>query len=208
MSTIEHNRQSIHRLRAALYDIDSARLPGQLSDIFAPDATIHLAHPFEDLAGADELYGKAYRPLLAAIPDLERRDFICIAGESGGVEWVGCAGHYTGILARPWLGIPPTRRPVTMRYHEFFRMDAGRIVEMQAIWDIPQVMMQANAWPLAPSLGVEWVVPGPATQDGIATTAQDPAVAAANRQLVLDMLTAMGRHPLEGGPEVMRLERY
>lgn len=202
------NRQSINRLRAALYDIDGARLPGQLSEIFAPSAVIHLAHPFEDLDGAEALYAQAYRPLLAAIPDLERRDFICIAGESDGAEWVGCAGHYTGVFEQPWLDIPPTRHAVAMRYHEFFRMEGGRIVEMQALWDIPQVMMQAKAWPLAPSLGVEWVVPGPATQDGLAAADQNPAEAEANRQLVLEMLTDMGKHPLSGGPEVMRLGRY
>ncbi|GIT70283.1 MAG: hypothetical protein Ct9H300mP28_00970 [Pseudomonadota bacterium] len=32
---------------------------------------------------------------------------------------------------------------------------------------IPEVMMQAGAWPMAPSLGREWHVPGPATQDGV-----------------------------------------
>ena len=47
----------------------------------------------------------------------------------------------------------------------------GKVVEMQALWDIPQVMMQAQAWPMTPSLGVEWLVPGPATQDGIITRA-------------------------------------
>ena len=57
-----------------------------------------------------------------------------------------------------------------MRYHEFFRIEDDQIVEMQALWDIPQVMMQADAWPMTPSLGVEWLIPGPATQDGIITS--------------------------------------
>ena len=208
MSTHEQNKQTVNRLRAALYDIEPERLASQLAEVFAPQAQLHLTHPFEDLDGPGALDEAAYRPLLAAIPDLERRDFICIAGESSGGDWVGCAGHYTGVFERPWLDIPPTRHPVLMRYHEFFRLQEGRIVEMQAVWDIPQLMLQARAWPLAPSLGVEWTVPGPATQDGIAVGPRNPAREEANRQLVLAMLSDMGKHPRDGGPEVMRLERY
>ena len=70
-------------------------------------------------------------------------------------SWVGCCGHYMGVFERPWLDIPPTRHLTAMRYHEFFRLEDGTVVvEMQALWDIPQVMMQARAWPLAPSLAV------------------------------------------------------
>ena len=102
------------------------------------------------------------------MPDLERRDFIVMAGPANdGADWVGCAGHYLGMFEQPWLDIPPTRHAVAMRYHEFFRVADGRVVEMQALWDIPQLMMQADAWPMTPCLGVEWLVPGPATQDGI-----------------------------------------
>lgn len=72
---------------------------------------------------------------------------------------------YTGLFAAPFLDIPPTRHMVHMRFHEFFRFEEGRVVEIQALWDLPEVMMQAGAWPMAPSLGREWHVPGPATQD-------------------------------------------
>jgi predicted ester cyclase len=143
-----------------------------------------------------------------ALPDLERRDFIRMAGESNGSHWVGCCGHYLGLFEQPWLDIPPTRHPVFMRYHEFFRIEGGQVVEMQALWDISQVMMQADAWPLTPSLGVEWFVPAPASQDGILTAPYDPAKAEGSVKLVLDMLMDMGKHPLSGGPEVMNLDRY
>ncbi|MCP4427473.1 MAG: ester cyclase, partial [Chloroflexi bacterium] len=145
-----------------MYDIDESVLPGQLRGVFAPECEIHLAFPFEDLAGPDGLFEGAYRGLLTAVPDLERRDFILMAGESGGANWVGCAGNYMGVMERPFLDMPPTQHPIFMRYTEFFRIEDDQIVEMQAIWDIPQLMMQAKAWPLAPSLGVEWFVPGPA----------------------------------------------
>ncbi len=203
-----HNQNKVRlgAFRAALYDCDASRLRGQLNELFAPDCLVQLAHPLETLEGVTGLYEQAYAPLLRALPDLERRDFIVMAGESQGADWVGCCGHYLGVFERPWLDIPPTMHMLAMRYHEFFRFEDGQIVEMQALWDIPQVMMQAGAWPLAPSLAVEWVVPGPATQDGIVESPYDEAQSRASLQRVTDMLTAMGRS-LEG-IEAMELERY
>jgi hypothetical protein len=181
----QHNKRLIGKFRAALYDCDEVVLKEQLHEVFAPDCEVHLAFPFEDLAGPDALFEQAYKPLLTAIPDLERRDFIVMAGQANGDNWVGCGG---------------------LRYKEFFRIEDDQVVEMQALWDIPQVMMQAQAWPMTPSLGVEWVIPGPATQDGIITTPYDKAKADASVQLVLDMVTALKRSPQ--GVEAMELDRY
>ncbi len=200
------NKQLLAPVRAALYDYDERVLDQRLRDAFAPDCAIHLAFPFEDLDGPDALLDRAYRPLAAAMPDLERRDYIVIAGEAKGANWIGCAGTYMGTLVRPWLEIPPTGHAVAMRFHEFFRVEENRVVEMQALWDIPQVMRQAWAWPLAPSLGVEWLVPGPATQDGLVPPPRDGAQSAASAQLVHKMLTSLGRS--SEGVEAMELERY
>lgn len=206
MSVHQHNKALIRRFRQALYDCDASALRSQLRGIFASDAIIHLVTPFEDLHGPHELYERVYQPLLHAIPDLERRDFIFMASAAGSENWVGCAGHYIGVFERPWLDIPPTQHAVAMRYHEFFRVEGDRIVEMQALWDIPQVMMQANAWPMTPSLGVEWLVPGPATQDGLAISSHDPAHSEASLQLVAAMLEGLS-HSREG-TEAMQLDRY
>ena len=93
-----------------------------------------------------------------------------------------------------------------MRYHEFFRFEDGQIVEMQALWDIPQVMMQAGAWPMSPSLAVEWVVPGPATNDGIVTDAYDEARSQASLALVRDMLVGLKRNVISVA--AMELDKY
>ena len=202
----QHHKQLISKFRATLYDCDTVALRNCLHELFAPNCEVHLAFPFEDLAGPAGLFEQAYRPLLTAIPDLERRDSIVMAGQASGDKWVGCAGFYTGVFERPWLDIPPTQHVVALRYHEFFRLEDDQVVEMQALWDIPQVMMQAHAWPMTPSLGVEWLVPGPATQDGIITGAYDKARADASVRLVRDMLLALKRSPQ--GVEAMELERY
>ena len=204
------NKQRINIVRAALYDIDPAQLLKQLNEIFAPECRVHLAHPFEDLDGPAELVARAYLPLIRAMPDLERRDFIVMAGHSPGQwsgDWVGCGGHYVGVFENPWLDIPPTRHLVAMRFHEFFRFEDGQIVEMQALWDIPSLMMQAAAWPLPPSLAPDWAaIPGPASNDGIISAPYEQAQADASVQLVMDMLKALRNSPK--GVDAMQLERY
>ena len=204
----QKNKMVIGQLRSALYDLNADALPGQLKEIFHPDCEIHLAYPFKDLTGPGELYERAYQPLIEAVPDLERRDYIVIAGPSvADSNWVGCCGNYVGVFERPWLDIPPTFHPVVMRFHEFYRLEEGKVMEMQALWDIPQVMMQARAWPMTPSLGVEWVVPAPATQDGIVPSPRDEEQSARSLQLVQDMIAGLLRFA-EGGHEGMNMEAY
>jgi len=193
-------------LRAALYDFDAATVRDALSNI-APNATFRLAFPFETMAGPDAYFDHALMPLHAAFPDLERREQIVVRGaDDDGAQWIGMGGFYTGTFRRVFLDILPTGHLAHMRFHEFFRIESGKIVEMQALWDIPELMMQSGAWPLSPSLGREWHIPGPATCDGLGP--HDPALTAFSRQHVIDMLVTMKRHPSEGGPETMELERF
>jgi len=203
----QHNKDIISKLRMALYDLNPDTLRDQLKSLFNPDCIIHLAHPFEDLEGPEGLYEKAYAPLINAIPDLERRDQIVIAGPSEEGNWVGCCGHYVGVFEQPWLDIPPILHPIAMRFHEFYRIEDDRITEMQALWDIPQVMMQSGAWPMAPSLGATWMAPSPALQNGIHLPLRNDSESEASQKLVLDMLDGLSKHA-EDGPEAMNLPAY
>ena len=192
----------VERFAAALYDAEATSRQAVVEAL--GDAVCRMPEPFGtlDARGVWDIYAG----LLGAWPDMERRVYLSISGEDGqGLHWVGQAGYYTGTFAADWLGIPATRRTAHMRFHEFFRLDGDQIVETQFGWDIPEVMMQAAAWPLSPSLGREWCVPGPATCDGLGPHGDGGAV---SKQIVLDMLGAMSRHPKEGGPEVMEMPRY
>lgn len=190
-------------------DFEGGRVTSALRTAFADDAHIHHCHPFADMEGPDAFYEGAYAGLFAAWPDLERRDYIVTAGiDDAGADWIGCAGFYCGTFQAPWLDIPPTGHLTHMRFHEFYRIKDAKVQEFQGIWDIPEVMMQAGAWPMAPSLGREWCVPGPASQDGLATQSRTQKEGRANLNLVIDMLTHLSRHPSEGGPEVMQAERF
>lgn len=202
-------KQLVTPLRRAMYDFDESTVNIELDKLFSQDAKIHMAHPMGDLQGPTALYQQCYAPLFEAMPDLERRDFIVIGGNSDqGSQWVGCAGNYVGTFVRPWLNIPPTGQFTHMRFHEFYRFEQNKVVEMQAIWDIPEVMLQANAWPMAPSLGWEGCVPSPASQDGLVLEPYNSEKSNRSSQHVIAMLEHLIRHPAQGGPEVMELERF
>lgn len=173
-------------------------------NVVTPDAVIHMCHPFGDVAGAD-MFARLYAPLLDAMPDLERRDMITLTNTTPqGETWVGCMGNYMGTMLRPWLGIPPTGHLTHMRYHEFFRIEEGRVTQAQIIWDIPEVMMQARAWPMAPQLGKYLATPAPMSQDGL--TADGDGTATMDH--VIAMLTDLCKHPANPDPAVMKLHAY
>ncbi|MCB5292671.1 ester cyclase [Arthrobacter sp. SO3] len=203
-----NNDESMSTLRAALYDYEPDAVQAALRASFDANAIVKLGFPFEEMIGADALYDTAYQPLHTAIPDIERRDTIVVHGtDRDGNQWIGCCGYYTGSFLRPWLEIAPTGRQVSMRYHEFFRLIDGRVVEMQGLWDIPGLMLEAGCWPMSPSLGLEWQVPGPATQDGVFRAPRDNELSSSNLLVVEEMLTNMGKHPAQP-LEAMQLEKY
>ena len=194
------NKSSIKAFCKTLYDFNEKAVRRILGEMLSHDAICHLCHPFGDIA-AHQIYDKLFAALHYALPDVERRDIICISGsDQNAANWVGCAGHYVGQFMRPFLGIPPTGHIASVRYHEFYCFTDGQITEMHVIWDLPCLMMQANVWPMGPSLGNEWHVPGPASQDGLDTAEVTPEQSAASCQHVIDMLSAMQKYPAQGGP--------
>ena len=194
---------------AAMYDFSEHGVRAALGDAADADVIFHAPHPWGDLHGADQIYQTLYAPLFRSVPDLERRDFIVTAGRTAEDEnWIGCAGYYSGTFIAPWLEIAPTGHIMHMRFHEFYRIERSKIVDVQAVWDIPEVMMQASCWPMAPSLGREWHVPGPVWKNDGSSRAFDPALTERSENLVLEMGRFMKRYPSQGGADVMELERF
>jgi len=187
----------------AVAEAEEAAARRALDEVLAPGAVLHFAHPLGSVTGGQAAFDIAWRPLRAAIPDLDRREQIRMAGiDARDALWVGTMGWYMGRFARPFLGIPPTGRLVAMRYKEFFRLREGRVEEFQSLWDIPELMMQAGAWPMVPSLGLDWRAPAPATQDGLRIEGDGGEAL----RIVGDMLAALGRSG--EGTAAMQLERY
>lgn len=207
---LEHtNKSCVGRLCDAMYDFDESTVRAQLKEALSLECVIHMCHPFGDLNGPIAFYDAVYRDLYQAIPDLERRDYIRVAGPSESDEqWVGCAGYYMGSFKNSWLGLPATGQFISFRYHEFFKIVDEKVIEIQAVWDLPEWLHQINVWPMAPSLGREFQVPGPASNDGVSSQPYDAEHSLKTRQHIIDMLSALVRHPAEGGPEVMELDKF
>ena len=204
-----HHKALFQPFRKAFYEGQETDIRHAMTQLFAPDCLFHMCHPFGDIIGPDAYFEQVLAPLMTAMPNIERRDFIIMAGDTDhGGNWLGCGGNFIGTFAAPFLNIPPTGHLAHMRFHEFYRFENDQIVEMQTIWDIPELMMQADAWPLAPSLGREWAIPAPASQDGLLFGTRDPEQSAISCQHIVSMLEAMKRHPSQGGPEVMELDKF
>lgn len=181
---------------AYLAALDSAHRRGadRLVRLAAPwhaDVEWHGPHPLNEVRGRDALVEAVWRPLLAAMPDLERRDDVLIAGEWRGAPWVGSTGHYVGTFEHDWLGIPATGGVVTLRYGEFVRMDAGRVRTAYVIFDLPDLMRQSGCFPFAPQPGSADRVPGPASRDGVIATPRDPGESLASLTLVEAMIAGL-----------------
>ena len=124
------NKELLTSLRAAMYNFDEELVRLELEKLIDPDAKIRMPFPFKDLIGPQAFFKTCYTPLFDAFPDLERRDWIVIGGETKqGYHWVGCGGHYSGTFISPWLDIPATGHLAHMRFHEFFRFEDGKIID-------------------------------------------------------------------------------
>ena len=167
-------------LHAALRDIAGGGthgLAGRLDAIYGPDARWRGSHPLNAAEGTAGMVESLWAPLMHAMPDLERRDVIFVAGRSihdkaltgdaRGVR-VAAVGHLCGTFSRSWCGIPPTGRALYLRYGEVHEIGAdGRIARTTLLIDVLDAMRQAGWWPIAPSLGAEEMWPAPFTADGV-----------------------------------------
>ena len=187
-------KQAVHQFAKAfgVTDPDAWR---QAATLIAPDAAIHVAHPFNELTGNGGYMDAFVGRLAAAFDGLHRRDDILIGGAFDGVHWVSTHGNYVGKFANDLLGIRATGRLEYLRFGEFMRFDGDRIVEMYVFLDLPQLMIAAGQWPITDSPGNDrgytGFIPGPMTGDGIRLDDADPARSDSSRQMVERMLAGL-----------------
>lgn len=136
-------------------------------------------HPFNEQEGPSQIAAAFWKPLLAAFAKIQRREDIFFAGlnEIDGFSstWTCSMGHFMGLFDAPFLGIPPTRKIVMLRYAEFNKVEDGVITESALFVDLLHLMAQAGIYPLGvEQTGAQLVQPGPRTHDGLVLTPQDP----------------------------------
>lgn len=179
-----------HGLRAiaAGRGADRRQLLGQ---VFAADVVWHGCHPFGRIDGIDALEARVFSPLHCSFPDLERRDDVFIAGHFQGDRWLSATGHYFGTFAQDWLGIPASRRCLTLRFGETYRLKGDHIAEAYVLYDIVDVMRQAGTTPLPGGRGIEGLAPGPRNHDGIRLAESPVDETSRTSELVMAMLRAL-----------------
>jgi predicted ester cyclase len=178
--------------RAALRGLAETGDPGEA---YRPDAEWRGSHPFNDQSGIEAI-AAVWARLRAALPDLERRDLLAVAGRvrpdprapehAPGRTLVATMGHYQGTFAADLCGIPATHGVVHLRACEAHEVADGRIARSWVLLDLLDLMRQAGVWPIAPSLGAEGMWPGPDAADGLAP-AGGPAAAEAAYAAVMEM---------------------
>jgi predicted ester cyclase len=178
----------------ALAEAEGGTVEAALSALARPDARFRVAHPFNEMSGVAAFLANVWTPLKDALPDMERRDSILVAGDFEGRTYLAAMGHHCGTFERDLIGIPATGAPVQLRYGEVYRIEDGRIVEANLLWDFIDLMRQADCWPLPPPLGVEAMWPAPITGDGIVLAATDPAQSAASIAQTLAMHATLAGH--------------
>jgi predicted ester cyclase len=160
----------------------------------AQDASCHVFHPINSLAGAQGLADGFWQPLLDAFPNLERRCDLFFGGEfdgrfcGGAGTWVTSHGYLMGTMLKDWLGIPATGDTVFIRIGEFYRVENGKIVDARILLDLVDVMRQAGFEVLPRSTGGRWLVPGPQMHDGRLFGESDPAQTVATMQSLERMM--------------------
>ncbi len=178
-----------------LCEVSPDALPAHLGAMSMPDTQWRAAHPINEMTGPDAALDRIFRPLRAAFPDLERRDWIFVGGTYEGRRYIAAIGVYCGTFLNPWLGIPATGGSVTLRYGEVYEIDGdGRILQANLLWDVLDVIRQAGHWPLAPSLGAEGAWLGPLTGDGLRFDVSDPDVGAGSIAQTLAMHQTLAEH--------------
>ncbi|MFN6977312.1 MAG: ester cyclase [Gemmobacter sp.] len=186
--------QVLGRLRA-LAEAPAGRLAGAMDRLADPACTWRAAHPMNAVPCTADALARIWHPLRQAMPDLERRDTILLGGRYAGRDYIAALGQYCGTMRGDWFGIPATGRTVTLRYGEVWQIGAdGRAVQATLLWDVLDVMRQAGVWPLAPSLGVEGLWPGPMTADGLRLAPSDPAESRASLEQTLRMHGTLMAH--------------
>ena len=135
-------------------------------------------HPFNERTGHAQI-ADVWNTLRSAIPDMERRTQMVLGGPNlpdtrvttdRAADLVACSGVLQGTMRGDLLGIPATNGTVSVRFCEAHELRDEKIVQSWVMFDLLDLMRQAQCWPLPQSLGAEAQWQHPATGDGVRLT--------------------------------------
>lgn len=191
-SLLQNKQHITERLRTLALQRGDALL-AHANKLYSDDLIVHAFCPVDDCRGVQETVDKFWQPLVTAIPDIERRDELIVAGEYDGQAMIACLGHWQGRMLSPLFDIPATGGVVFLRYGEVHVLEEDRIRKSYILADVLDLMRQAGCTPIAPSLGSEVRWPGPAVFSGINCDQIDSEKGAKTLRRVRDMHEALGQ---------------
>lgn len=169
MTPSEAKSTFFKKLKQFAKDGDPANLYHENADWFG-------SHPFNEIKGHSAIVD-VWKTITNAIPDMERRDSIFVAGLSkpdvrmpdGFTDrlLIASLGTYQGTFEKDLLHIPATHGVVHLRFCEVHHIKDGLIEHSYVMLDFLDLMRQAGVWPIPASLGAEHVWPTPASMDGV-----------------------------------------
>ena len=188
------HKRVLHAGFAELASADADQMGAVLGALYHPDAEFRGSHPINEINGIPAMLEKVWLPLKHALPDMERRDDIFVAGEFENQDMVCALGHLTGTFVNPWLDIPPTGKTVTIRYGEVNIMKGDKIIQTTMLLDVLDVIRQSGYWPLPPSMGQEMRWLPPFTNDGVRLNSTDPEGGAEALKFMREMQVILGQY--------------
>ena len=96
---------------------------------FSPTAQINGSHPVNAAVPGIGYYSDMIAPTAQSFDGFTRQNYIVLAGEYQGSEWVTSMGYFYGHFRKSTFGIPPSNKMAFLRDSEFHKMEDGKITE-------------------------------------------------------------------------------
>lgn len=169
MKSFKKEKDLVRAYFKAMEETSAESVVEVMKEYMAQEYNFKGVYPFRQQIGVENAAEVFFVPLKKSLNRMQRRQDIFIAGENemDGTTWVMSMGHFMGLFDEDWLGIPKTRKMISLRYAEFNCVEEGKITKTGLFVDIIGFMQQAGVNPMPPQTGNYFVYPGPRNHDGL-----------------------------------------
>ena len=101
-----------------------------MKERFSPTAQINGSHPVNEAKPGIGYYSDITAPIARSIDGFTRQNYIFLAGEYQGSEWVTSTGYFYGHFRKSLFGITQNNKMAFLRFGEFHKMEDVKITEM------------------------------------------------------------------------------
>lgn len=169
MSNYQKEKQIIRSYFEEMEKADAGEVKNVMSAYMSENYNFKGVYPFREQTGVDNAADVFFIPLKKALSHMQRRQDIFIGGtnEIDHSKWVMSMGHFMGLFDEDFLGIPHTRKMISLRYAEFNCIEDEKISRTGLFVDLIGFMQQAGVNPMPPQTGNYYVYPGPRNHNGL-----------------------------------------